>query len=648
MDYDFPREQNYFIITGGIPKNFGGLTNALLHRAKLFGEQAEIHTTIITFYFATDWDDIIAKLIMDNKLNFKYTSVINMYHFYNGSASDKISMIEDKLRRIKKFVNSVQDRIERRNCLDKKEDVDKFGKVRRVTYLDTCGRPKQELYYDERGNCYLRKRYRIKNEKSLIERIIWFDQAGRVKKEFKSNEELQTYWLEEITNNDQTYFFINDSRAIEPSVLAINKTNVHKVHVIHSVHMKPPFQIDSVVRPTYRPIFKGLNRADAVVFLTEAQSKDVQAGFGERNNYFVIPHSIKPPTEQPKSNQRNLQKAVVVSRFNPEKQLDHVIKAFKLVTAKNPEVILEIYGSGPEEGNLRQLIAELGLQQIVFLRGYTLNTDQVYASAAFSVLCSKFEGFGLVILESLANGCPVLSYDIKYGPSDMIVEQHNGALVSPDNIEGLAKAMENLFKAKTKLEQLSKNAYLSAHKFSEGDFLAKWSQMLHQVLEQSAYRTKLEAMEPYLQQSDWKDTEARVYEIEVALKLMGEFPKQSINEPKLMLKIQNRATGENFFEKITGIKEVECLEEGGAWVFRHEIPLSKAYYGAELPEGVWDLSVTFKWNNTYFQRRIGAKKTVSAGSNKATLVNSSGLLIRPYYTNPYGNLSFAITEPRTN
>ncbi|MEJ7541562.1 glycosyltransferase [Staphylococcus intermedius] len=59
-------------------------------------------------------------------------------------------------------------------------------------------------------------------------------------------------------------------------------------------------------------------------------------------------------------------------------------------------------------------------------------------------MASQFEGFALSVMESVNNGCPVLAYDIRYGPRDLIVEGKNGHLVESQNIEDLAEKMKRI------------------------------------------------------------------------------------------------------------------------------------------------------------------------------------------------------------
>src|SRR5699024_3154677 len=77
------------------------------------------------------------------------------------------------------------------------------------------------------------------------------------------------------------------------------------------------------------------------------------------------------------------------------------------------------------------------LENNVFLKGYSQDTDLIYQRSLVTLLTSKSEAFALVILESMINGTPVISYDINYGPNDIITNKKDGYLIE-ENIDVLA------------------------------------------------------------------------------------------------------------------------------------------------------------------------------------------------------------------
>ncbi|NQE00485.1 glycosyltransferase, partial [Staphylococcus xylosus] len=104
---------------------------------------------------------------------------------------------------------------------------------------------------------------------------------------------------------------------------------------------------------------------------------------------------------------------------------------------------LDIYGRGEfgQVSVIENLIFDLGIQNKVHIHGFTNDPSYEFQKSKASLLTSSFEGFGLSVMESINVGCPVISYDVKYGPSEIINHGKNGYLVEKNNIEQLTKYM---------------------------------------------------------------------------------------------------------------------------------------------------------------------------------------------------------------
>src|SRR5206468_2009071 len=132
---------------------------------------------------------------------------------------------------------------------------------------------------------------------------------------------------------------------------------------------------------------------------------------------------------------------ISLSRYHANKKLDQLINAFKNVVQEVPQAVLEVWGMGSEEENLKNLVMELKLEKNVFIKGFTSDPISIFERATASVLTSINEGFGLVITESMAAGAPVISYDILYGPRDIITDGVDGKIVERENITELSSAI---------------------------------------------------------------------------------------------------------------------------------------------------------------------------------------------------------------
>lgn len=130
-----------------------------------------------------------------------------------------------------------------------------------------------------------------------------------------------------------------------------------------------------------------------------------------------------------------------VGRLSDQKGQDLLLEALALARPFLPPVELTLVGSGPEEARLRRLAEELGLTDLVTFAGYVSDPSAHFRSADCFVLASRWEGFGVVLVEALQFGLPLLSVDCDFGPADVITDPRIGELVPVGDVEALASGL---------------------------------------------------------------------------------------------------------------------------------------------------------------------------------------------------------------
>jgi glycosyltransferase involved in cell wall biosynthesis len=152
----------------------------------------------------------------------------------------------------------------------------------------------------------------------------------------------------------------------------------------------------------------------------------------------VIPNAIDvadiaalatSPTEHPWFNGEH-RVAVAAGRLVPQKDYPTLVRAFVSVHATDPEARLLILGDGPERQNIESLARALKLKAVVDLPGRVDNPYPYLGAAACFVQASRYEGFGMAIVEALAAGAPVAATDCPYGPREVLDNGRLG-LLSP-------------------------------------------------------------------------------------------------------------------------------------------------------------------------------------------------------------------------
>ena len=126
-------------------------------------------------------------------------------------------------------------------------------------------------------------------------------------------------------------------------------------------------------------------------------------------------------------------------RHEPQKGFDTLLDAFARLD--RDDVRLVLFGKGPETEALQRQTAELGISDRVSFPGFVDNPYSYMSAADVFVLSSVYEGFGLVLIEAMACGCPVVSTDCESGPDEILMEGDCGLLVPVRNDDMLAKAI---------------------------------------------------------------------------------------------------------------------------------------------------------------------------------------------------------------
>lgn len=128
-------------------------------------------------------------------------------------------------------------------------------------------------------------------------------------------------------------------------------------------------------------------------------------------------------------------------RLDPLKCFDDLLRAFALVHRQHPQVILDLYGDGPERERLEAIAEELGLRQSVRFYGRVQEMRRVLSRHKIFVLSSCLEGMPNILIEALANGCACVATNCDFGPSDLIRDGENGFLVPVHDVEAMGRCL---------------------------------------------------------------------------------------------------------------------------------------------------------------------------------------------------------------
>lgn len=195
-----------------------------------------------------------------------------------------------------------------------------------------------------------------------------------------------------------------------------------------------------------------------------------------QNKYGFTPEVIyNPLTLVPgKTGSHQSKRFLAVGRFSyRHKGFDLLIEAFALFAKSNMDWTLDIVGEGPEEALYRQLIAKYHLEDRICLHPFTNNIQAYYSEAQVYVLTSRWEGFGLVLVEAMAHGLPVISSDL---PTSQEIMGGFGLYFPNGDVETLAQRLIDA----TKLEwrEKSAEALQIAERFNIKTIITQWQRLI--------------------------------------------------------------------------------------------------------------------------------------------------------------------------
>ena len=221
-----------------------------------------------------------------------------------------------------------------------------------------------------------------------------------------------------------------------------------------------------------------VRRFDKFVVLTNED----KGYWGNLPNIEVIPNAAMQVSES--CSDVTDKRVIAVGRLDYQKGFDRLIEAWEWIqgTGKLTDWRLDIFGQGEWKEMLQRMIEEKGLQHSVQIHRPTKQIGEEYVKSSLLVMSSHYEGFPMVMIESMACGLPVVSFDYKCGPKDIIQHGINGLLVPEGDIKALANAMMEVMTDETYRRMLSRNARKVVDTYSEEAVMARWIRLFASII----------------------------------------------------------------------------------------------------------------------------------------------------------------------
>jgi glycosyltransferase involved in cell wall biosynthesis len=253
-----------------------------------------------------------------------------------------------------------------------------------------------------------------------------------------------------------------------PVLLSIKQPLIFESHLTKYVVLKPenPFN-KSINYFKYKFYSYCISKFSKCVVLVESLKREFNT-----NNIVVIPNPIWFATN--KKPNYNSKKVIAVGRHSYEKGFDRMLLIWQIIHSKYPDWQLEIYGDRNKELDLTSLANALGLSKAVTFFDAIPDINEKYQEASFCIMTSRFEGFGMVLIEAMESGITCVAYDCPCGPGDIIVDSKNGFLIENENQDDFIKAVSILIENKDLRETMGASAKKSNKKYEIQPIMNQW------------------------------------------------------------------------------------------------------------------------------------------------------------------------------
>lgn len=226
-----------------------------------------------------------------------------------------------------------------------------------------------------------------------------------------------------------------------------------------------------------RELINQTKNLDKLVVLT----KEDESEWKESNENITQIYNFSAFESEEVSN-LNTKTVIAVGRLAEQKGFDLLIAAWSLVVAENNDWILRIFGTGHLENQLKEQAKRLGIFDSIVFEGQTDFVAEKILQSAIFALSSRYEGFPLVLLESITCGVPIVSFDCKTGPSEIITANDCGILVQDGNIHEFAKSLIKVMNDEELRKKMGEKAKEKSRFFSKKFIMNQWTALFDELV----------------------------------------------------------------------------------------------------------------------------------------------------------------------
>jgi len=291
-------------------------------------------------------------------------------------------------------------------------------------------------------------------------------------------------------------------KTVSPDLIFTTRLPSNLVVILATLGLKKEFKVvirESVYRSATikRKLYKMLigslyNKADKVISLSDGVRQDLINNFNVNQDTLEVIYnpidltyieSCLINSEEVNSNEVKGNRFIFIGRLDDQKSPIEAIEAFKQIKREIPNASLDVYGIGPHKSALLSYLEENKDLKGVSYHGFTDTPYLAFKNADFFLMPSKYEGFGHVIVESLACGCLPIVYDCPHGPSEILTDELSELLIPLGDINAMAEKAIYFANNKDKASLILKSSKTHILKFDKktiaNEYIKIFNELVH-------------------------------------------------------------------------------------------------------------------------------------------------------------------------
>ena len=224
-------------------------------------------------------------------------------------------------------------------------------------------------------------------------------------------------------------------------------------------------------------VVSSLTKLDKLVVLTP----DAASEWSEVKNIMMIPDPL--PIKVESCSTRSSKRVITIGRYSYEKGYDLLLKVWSIVEKKLSDWQLDIFAMGDPTPYVK-MMDDLSIdKKRCHLNSSVVDVEDEYMKSSILVQPSRTEGFGLVIVEAMSCGLPVVSFDCENGPRSIITNGEDGFLIPPFDVEMFANSLMRLMSDDDLRESMGEKGKQNSQRYDIDIVGQQWKQLFDELMQ---------------------------------------------------------------------------------------------------------------------------------------------------------------------